>query len=249
MPEELDVGCISYRGMERSAIVLYDLAAYFLPLYGLSYGDFFTYYPVLGFVSALISQAEADLEVDLASYPHWQRAWAGKKQRILSLLVEQQLHDPHIDTHLQEVEGYFALIHKLLGLGLVAHDDVMRAAELRLADFRVLHTILARMRKAPYPERLFDVLQPLGVWAELRGYIAEYADDVAANRYNTYRLLVRLYGKQAPRHMQAEMTRYWELYDQRLAQCPEAEQTMLQEMVARYQQDYPLAPIPAPILE
>src|SRR5687768_13265582 len=86
---------VSYRGMQASAPLLNDVVAHYLPLHGLSLQDFFTYYPMLGFIEALYYQAREAVETrpaESALHP----AWQDYRPLIAQLLNQQGLEHPLI---------------------------------------------------------------------------------------------------------------------------------------------------------
>lgn len=54
--------CISYQSMRRSSRVLREFVLYYFSLYNLSYKDFFRFYPILGFVEALVYETDDEVE-------------------------------------------------------------------------------------------------------------------------------------------------------------------------------------------
>lgn len=242
--------CISYEGLQSSAIVLYDMATYYFKIYDLSYQDFFfAHYAELAFVESLISQTKADLQDAIhAGHTLASKVWHDRKTLIQRLLAERELSDPQIDVYLEELNAYLQLVQKITLEGERTHENVMRAAELSGADFHILHAILSRMLDQPIGGTAFELMWPLEVLGDITGSLIEYADDVAADRYNTYQMLVKLYGKDAPQYLQEEITRYEGMFGERLSALPEEEQETYLNIVARYEQDYPDVSIPEPII-
>lgn len=141
------------------------------------------------------------------------------------------------------------LIEKLMGHDEVTHAFVIQVAEIYSSDFHILDAILRQQLHQPYNEAEFAVLWSLGVLAEMNGHIESYEADVALGRYNTYRMFVKLYGTEAPHHFKATQAQYEALFEERLAQLPEVKQKRYLDLLPRYKQDYPLIPIPIPIIE
>ncbi|QDL07558.1 hypothetical protein DP114_06285 [Brasilonema sennae CENA114] len=56
------ISCISYQSMRRSSRVLREFVLYYFPIYNLSMNVFFRFYPVLGFIEALVYQTDDEVE-------------------------------------------------------------------------------------------------------------------------------------------------------------------------------------------
>lgn len=227
---------VSYHGMQASAPLLNDVAAHYLPLHGLSLQDFFTYYPLLGFIEALYYQAREAVEkmpVESTLHPVWQ----DYQSLISQLLKEQGLEHPLIDRQLEDIDEYLALIHKLTIHGSGTHAEVVRTAELGMADCRLLHAIVMLMLNQTINMQLFDTLWPLETWGEIDWNVAEGASTVSASGYNIYQMFANLYGEEARRQLQIEQARYWSLFQDRLALIPAEAQQRCLDFHARYQQD------------
>ena len=238
--------CVSFKGLQKSAIVLYDIMSYYLPLHGLSCRDFYTCYPVIGFVEALIYQVAEEVETGRLKKTLWHADWLEKKHDILDILHENNIDHPKVSLYLDEIEAYLAAIVKLKHSGPTQHADIMHVAGLRPADFFLLYTIMHCMLNLTWDDRLFSLLRTDNIWGDLRGSIQEYEDDKVIGRYNTYQMFVILHGEKAPQHFQAELARYKKRYAEQLAELPEKEQLIHLEINTRYYQDYPSVPIPKP---
>ncbi len=238
---------VSYQEMQNSAIVLYDIAAYYLPLYGLSCRNFFNFYPTLGFVEALIYQHEIDIE-SLNAGEGSQKAWAFRKKLISELLQEQQLEHPRIRQYLDEVGEYFELAQKMSRNDLITHRDAVRAAELRPSDIRLLHVILVCMLDKSFDEQLFDLLWSLEVSLEIKANLTEYAADLVTGHHNTYRMFVKLYGEEAPGYLEAEQERWQSTLQERLTLVSVDKQQLIKDFMSCHEQDYPSVPMP-PIVQ
>jgi hypothetical protein len=250
------IPCISYHGMSRSAKIMRRMTTHYFPMYGLSAHDFFDYYPLLGFVEALVYQIDEETEalqqnsllsknLSVIQAPPWH----SKLQSILSLLEELNITHIAIQKYVDELREYWDLETKLMIADIVTHTDVIWAVELRHSDIRVLHTILVLMLGKPYRREVFDLLWPLEAWVNLNADVKQYEKDQAAGHYNTYRIFVKLYGKEAPDYMRAEIERYDNLFQERLKQFPADEQEIYSQFRFRYRQTHFNSTIPEPILE
>ena len=237
---------IAYPEMKKSILVLFDMAAFYLPLHGQDWKDFFTYYPVLGMVEGLIYQVEVAMEASETPDGSRFNLWPSKEPLIAAFLAEHQLDHPAILRYLAEVGDYFQIVHHLLLTGNPHHADVIRAAETRPADIRLLHAILLQLMGQAHDEALFDILWPLEVLLDLKANLTEYADDLVTGHYNTYQMFVKLYGSQAPHYLEAEQQRYETMLQEKLAHASFETQQLLKDFMTCHERDYPSVPIPAP---
>jgi hypothetical protein len=243
--------CVSYWGMHKSARNLDAITSYYFPIYGLSEREFFTYYPVLTFVESVIYQADEKIEESQInkSFLYGINYWVKTKNLIINFLKERNLEHPLIEKYLDDLEEYYHLENRLMSEETVTYTDIIKAAELRTSDLRTLHAILFRMTNKPYNRNAFNVMWTLEVLADLEDDIKQYESDVKKDNYNTYRMLVKLYGEKALNYLQAELERYNNLLQERIAQSPENEQKMYLEILSRYKKELSAKAIPEPILE
>lgn len=233
---------ISYPEMQKSSLVLFDMAAFYLPLYGHTWESFFPHYGVLGMVEGLIYQAELALEGDVPRL-----IWPGQQAQILGFLQTHGLDSQPARRQLDEVGEYFGLVYQLMQ-GPPDHTAITRTMELRPADIRLLHTILAQRLGQPYNEPLFDLLWPLEVLMDIKANLSEYADDLATGHYNTYQMLVELHREEAGQVMVAEQQRWQKVIQDRMEQVPIRLGQRIQAFMDRHEQSYPSVPIPKGVL-
>lgn len=239
---------IAYPEMQKSILVLFDMAAFYLPLHDQDWKDFFTYYPILGMVEGLIYQVEVAMEASESADTTRPNLWTSREPLISAFLAEHELDQPTILHYLAEVGDYFQMAHHLLTTKQPTHADIIRAAETRPSDIRLLHAILLHLMGQPHDEALFDLLSPLEVLLDLKANLTEYADDLVTGHYNTYQMFVKLYGEQAPHYIEIEQQRYEMRLQQRLASASERDQARLQQFMAQHEADYPSVPIPMPVI-
>jgi hypothetical protein len=238
---------IRYPEMQKSQLVLYDIAAFYLPLYGQSWSAFFPHYAILGIVEGLIYQVELALEQTRTPSVLDVNPWVKKEQEIEAFLAEHQLDLPVILPYLNEVGQYFQLVQQTQTLNTFTPAGVIRTLERRPADIRLLHAILTQLLGEPYDESLFALLWPLEVLLDLKANLTEYADDLKTGHYNSYQMLVKLYGSQAPSYVKAEQARYQTLLHERLVLASPEQQTLIQNFMQQHEAAYPSVPIPPPI--
>ena len=236
---------ISYKGMQKSARILRDFTTFYFPLHGLCDQDFFTYYPLLGFVEALIYQADQDLEAGKVD----EKPYTRNKNIILSLLKEIDCYDPLIERELDNGEEYVDLESKMMYSGKFSYEDIIKAVKLRPFDFRVLHCILFRMMNKPFDEKILALIWPVETIADIEDDIYQYPEDVENNHYNTYRMFVKLYGKDAPNRLQKELDYFSDIFRGKLSQYQESEQRRYLDIFSLFRERMPSPSIPPPIIE
>ncbi|WP_394821798.1 hypothetical protein [Pendulispora albinea] len=117
---------------------------------------------------------------------------------------------------------------------VIEHADIMRAAELRASDVRLLHCMLFGVLKRPCDEELLSLLWPVEVIADIGNDLDHYADDVDNGNYNTYHMLVKLYRDKAPERVRAEINKYERLFLERLEQYPSSRKEELKSLCSRF---------------
>jgi hypothetical protein len=241
---------VSYRGMHKSARNLDAVLFLYFPLYGLSHKDFFTYYPTLGFVEALICQADESIEENQASklFSAGINSWNRTKNLIVAFLKEKQVYSLIVEKYLSDLDKYCELENQLMSQEQVTHVNVRRAAELRTSDLRTLHAILLQLINKPYSKEIFDTMWALEVLADLGDDVEQYKDDVEKDHYNTYRMFVKLYGDKALEYFQAEIEWYKKLFQEKLLKLPHDEQEGHLKTVFKYQEAYFSKSIPERII-
>ncbi len=251
MSSFIDIPRISFRGLQNSARVLQNLRKYYFPLYDLGWNDFFTCYPVLAYFAALVYQADHEVEViqrrgatasDLDSCAHIATA-------IEELFRDREILTPSIEREVQHGAAYGLLESRIMGGGAISHADLKRAMELRTFDLRILHRVVLAILNRPVEEPIFELLFPLEVLMEIQDDLTQYHDDVVKGSFNTYRILVRLFGTEAPSRLRVEIQHYQAMFERRLAAMPAA---FRNKFIPAYQDlcnEFPMPPIPEPLPE
>lgn len=243
--------CISYYGMKKSARIMRDILLFYFPIYNLNVNDFFKNYPILGFIEALVYQADIEIEAEQQQKITLQQTsrWQAKKNIILLLLKELQLKHWSIDYYIDKLGEFYNLETKLMTSQTFIHTDISQINELRSSDYRVLHSLLIQSLGKTYEQTPFDVMWPIEVVTEIYDDIYSYKSDVVAGNFNTYALFVKLYEKEAPKHLEAEMNHYEKLFDDYLNKLPLTYQRVYSFIWSQMQQIYPRPEIPQPILK
>lgn len=150
-----------------------------------------------------------------------------------SLLRRARAHNEAVARQLALGEQYVRMENKVTSTRLAGHAEVLRLAELRPSDVRLLHGMTFALLDRPVDNDLLDLLWPVEVLADIGNDLDHYDRDVAAGRFNTYHAFVRLYGPAAPERLSAEVARYEELFRARLATFPIDRQAELTALCTR----------------
>lgn len=238
---------IHYPEMQKSVLVLYDMAAFYLPIHNQDWKRFFSYYPILGMVEGLIYQVEVTMERSETPDANKPNLWPNQEPIIAAFLTEHQLNTSIILHYLAEVGDYFQTVHHLMNTDTLSLATIRQAMETRPADIRLLHAILLQLMGQPHNNSLFELLWPLEVLLDLKANLTEYADDLVTGHYNSYHMFVKLYGEQAPRYLETEQQRYQAMLQKRLQSATAEQKIQLQRFMTQHEGDYPSVPIPAPV--
>ena len=239
---------LAFPEMTKSSLVLFDMAAFYLPLHGQSWKDFFTHAPILSMVEGMIYQVELSIEAANNVATPQADPWPQTETRIKAFLIEHQLEHPAIFRYLAEVGDYFQTVQHLLSTDEPSHAAIIRAAELRPADIRLLHAILLQRLGQAHDDILFDILWPLESLLDLKANLTEYTDDVATGHYNTYQMFVTLYAEQAPQHIQLEQQKHQKNLQKKIAEASADTQQRVQQFMIQHEINYPSVAIPTPII-
>lgn len=168
------------------------------------------------------------------------------KAKFEKLLRRMKAYNRLVAWHMEMGEQYVRIENKVTSNRVVDHGQVVRLAELRPSDVRLLHGMIFALLRRPCDDDLLDLLWPVEVLADIGNDLAHYRDDLVNGRFNTYAMFVELYGSMAPERIRAEITHYEELFCARLAMFPEGRQTELKKLCTRRYRDL-TAVIPEPL--
>ena len=230
-------------------IRLYVLGFY-APIHQNSWRDTVRCLPLLLLIECMVYQADAVAEnsrsIDLARTKNRDfDALTAKKDTFIRLLKRLDVYDPIVEHELHMGEQFIRLENRMTSGNAFDRSDVMRAAELRPSDVRLLHRLLLRTLKKPYDEELLSLLWPVEVLADIGGDFIHYAHDVDEGSYNTYDMFVRLYREEAPVYMRMEIEKYESLFLERLARRRTNREAELAELCGRlYRKNTATIPTP-----
>jgi hypothetical protein len=243
----------------------YVLDLYY-PIHGVRWRDKLRCSPLLLFIEYLVYRADAtaesgkDIDLDAVRGREYETL-AAYKARFIRILQKLDLYHRAAAREIERGEQYLRLENRVTSsrstrssppsppspLNRSAdHADVMRIAELRPSDVRLLHCLLFGLLHRPCDEELLSLLWPVEVIADIGNDLLHYADDVAHGRYNTYHMLVDLHGSEAPDVVRAEISRYERLFLDRLEGFPLTRRGELLQLCARLYRPR-IATIPDPV--
>lgn len=243
---------VSHFGLRKAFRHMHMYMFVYTPIYRCNYTDFLiNFAPTLTFFQSLVYQADEEIEeAQRGSRPFADLApWVARYEILRSALSDLGLLDPMMTRLLDCISEYWQLENQLNYHHVVNRETVQRAIRLRSCDVHAGNYICLSIGKISNREAIFDALSLHDNILDLKGDLSEYADDVAENSYNTYRMFVRLYGSSAADYMQEELTRYYEMMHKKIALLPATDQTNFQQALAIAEDLYPMPDIPAPIIE
>jgi hypothetical protein len=142
------------------------------------------------------------------------------KRRFASLLRRARAHNDVVARQLDLGEQYVRLENHVTSRSVAHHEQIVRLAELRPSDVRLLHGMTFALLGRPVDHDLINLLWPVEVLADIGNDLEHYERDVVAGHFNTYDAFVRLYGRAAPDRLRAEITRYEQLFHAELGKLP-----------------------------
>lgn len=255
-PSVLQRPVLSYRAIQRATHIVACYPLYYISIYGDSIPAFLKRcYPLMVFTESLVYSVDDPLEAaQRGEIPFTGiSAWSEKRAIAAAVFTEIGLYDQCVEHYLEEGSCYWALENEVMYHGKVSVAHLTSAIHLRSFDFRLLHYLAHRILDIPHNDAEFAILTALDIRSELETDLFEYADDVADNSFNLYRMFVNLYGLDAPAKMRAEVERWTCLITEQVACLPTDRRELYQRILDyRYYavgvHESP-APIPEPIIE
>jgi hypothetical protein len=156
------------------------------------------------------------------------------KATVEALLRRAHAYNEAVARQIDLGEEYLYLENKVTSNREATHAEVLRLAELRSFDLRLLHGMIFALLGRPVDNDLLNLLWPVEVLHDLGDDLVTYHQDIAAGNFNTYDAFVRLYGLAAPDRFCAEIARYEELFRAELAKFPADRQAELAAICARH---------------
>lgn len=251
-------GVVTYQAARRAGGIVKDyvLDCYY-PIHQVSWRDKLRCSPVLWFIEYLVYRADEvaeagkDIDLDIARNREYTTLVA-YKARFIRVLQRLGLYDRCAEREIEMGEQYLRLENRVTSgrshrsRRSADHDEVMRIAELRPSDVRLLHCLLFGLLGQPCDEALLSLLWPVEVIADIGNDFSHYTDDVSHGRYNTYDMLVNLHGREAPEVVRSEIRRYERLFLDRLEHVPSDRRPALLRICSRLYRRH-TATIPEPV--
>ncbi len=243
---------VTYDAARRASGIVKDYVFdLYYPVHRVSWREKLQCSPVLLFIEYLVYRADAvaeagkDVDLDIARNREYV-ALAAYKARFIQVLKKLALYDRCAAREIEMGEAYLRLENRVTSSKRADHGEVMRLAELRPSDVRLLHCLLFGLLDRACDEALLALLWPVEVIADIGNDFRHYAADVAHGRYNTYAMLVKLHGGHAPDVVRAEIGRYERQFLDRLVGFPLERRPELLRLCARLYRRHTAA-VPAPI--
>ena len=229
----------SYEVPRKAAGIFKDyvLDLYF-PVHRLSWRDRLRCAPLLLLVEYMVYKTDAvaerakDVDLDVVRNRDYD-ALHRYKAKFEAFLRRVGAYDSSVARQIDFGEQYVRLENKVTSNRTVDHADVMRLAELRPSDVRLLHSMIFAILNRPCDDGLLALLWPVEVLADIGNDLAHYRADVAGGQFNTYAMFAKLYGREAPELIRAEIARYERLFHAELAKFPGDRRRELAELCAR----------------
>lgn len=234
---------ISFHATKKAFFAMGFVYKFYFKLHGLTEEDLFKFFPTLIFVEGVIYQA--DEENEMGKKAEFRRRW----DFVSKFLKEHNLLDDKLKEELEAGRAYYELERKMLSGRTFTEEEIIATVRQKCYDFRVLHRLIYKLMGKPYDDLLFEVFKEIEVLMELEGDINDYAKDIANNAFNTYRMYVRLYGKDGKKRIEEFWERQMQAVRAKIAKLPAEMQTVFDTLEKEYRKIAPIPPIPEPIIE
>ncbi|MGW5114128.1 hypothetical protein ACWEQ8_01540 [Streptomyces noursei] len=179
-----------------------------------------------------VAERAKDVDLDVARNDDYDKLHR-YKARFESLLRRAHACNDVVAREIENGERYVRLENKVTSGRTVDHADVLRLAELRPSDVRLLHGMTFALLGRPGDPALLKLLWPVEVLADIGNDLSHYHQDVASGQFNTYAAFVKLYGAAAPERIRAEIARYERMLLDELAAFPSGRQAELRALATR----------------
>ena len=195
---EMLIPSVSYWSLQKSINNLQDIARFYFPLLGISGVNSPQIIPLLVFIEATIYQADEEYERHVSD-PNF---FSQHMFTLRDILIQLNLFDEQIKTELFTNGLTYYRFEKKFCLGEIpTQEDINKASMLKCYDLRVMQLILLKLTNQPYNEEFLQTSQLSDRICEINCDLADYEKDIRRNVINIYRMFVRLYGIEAPKHL------------------------------------------------
>ena len=233
---------LSYESMERANGYATVMFHHMLPLYQVSPITFFRDCgPIVNFLFSMVYEADSELDKARSKAATFCGTAPAEKRigQIITLLKELELYDSSVQRELDNTLRYFELTNTMMYEGIVTPKLVKEGLDVIPGDVVVAHKVCHRILNIPCDAARLKAIHSWVVLWVVEADLIMYADSVAEDFFNFYRMFVKLYGQEAPQYMEQERTHRIEALQRAVAGLPEHEQeSFLQIMAAQNQLNY-----------
>jgi hypothetical protein len=238
---------LGYRNFKKSSSAIRNFVRIYFPLHGLDGRDFLEDFAILLFVESSLYEMDDASEAAIAAGGGVPPRFGKRLRALWRVLVENGLADTSLNTLLADGARFWRLEWKLMCRQLLIWNDIVRAAELRCFDFRILHRVAFRIQKRKYDEELFSTMWPLEVIGDLEEDLRQYIVDLQQDSFNIYRAIAAVDREAAPDRMAELLRSYGREFRQRLRKLPQHQRQSVLAAWRTYRAERPRPEIPMPL--
>ncbi|TAN70921.1 MAG: hypothetical protein EPN17_03265 [Methylobacter sp.] len=238
----------SYKALTKALVIVEEIITYYFPLHGLTESDTFTYLTELIFAEAILYQLDEEFE----EQTHNPNFVSKHTEALRTVLGARGLYDTALEQELQCGFNLWKLEQQMCSGGAFSEADIAKAMHYRCGDYRFLHRLLFLLTGQPYNEQLIALCSLIEERGEIEDDLRQYHSDIQRNVYNSYRMLVRLYGKAAPARLQQYLDKLEAKIEQQAEQLAKTDPKWIslgEAMQEAYYQEHPAPAIPEPVIE
>lgn len=233
---------ISHRALEKATLTLQPFVRLYFPFYGLSDRDFLNHLCLFVYTEATIYQIDEEYEINIGKSDFFSDHW----QILINILKDRLFFDDFLAEELKNGMSYYGLERRLCTSNSFSFEDIVQANRCKCYDFRVLHRLLYKIQNRSYDESILNAFWWGERLVDVEDDIKQYHDDVSRNVYNTYRMIVKLYGEQGREELQQYIDYLDGQFHANIAQLPPEPRHGLLKIWETYRQDSPIPLIPEP---
>lgn len=238
---------LDYRNFKKSSSAVRNFVRIYFPLHGLDAGTFLESFAILQFVESALYEMDDASEAAIAAGGRVPPRFGKRLRALWQVLMENELADASLNALLAEGARFWRLEWRLMCHQPMSWNDIVRAAELRCFDFRILHRIVFRIQKRKYDEDLVSAMWPLEVIGDLEEDLRQYSSDLREDSFNTYRAIAALDREAAPDRMAELLRSYGREFRRRLRKLPQHRRQSVLAGWRTYRAERPRPEIPIPL--
>lgn len=238
----------SYKALTKALVIVEEIITYYFPLHGLTENDTFSYLTELIYAEAILYQLDEEFE----EQTHNPNFVSKHTEALRTVLEARGLYDAALEQELQCGFNLWKLEQQMCSGGAFSEADIAKAMHYKCGDYRFLHRLLFLLTGKPYNEPLIALCSLIEERGEIEDDLRHYHSDIERNVYNSYRMLVRLYGEAAPARLQQYLDKLETKIEQQAEQLAKTNPKWIslgEAMQEAYYQEYPAPAIPEPVIE